>query len=131
MDLLESLRNILGGGKNAVGIPKPKYNALVMREIIKDNDMVAKILILPAMESGMEMATLEKWLIKKGAFVNKGDKVAIINFAGEQLEVIAKHEGEVVLFLQNKGDVVVVGDALCILGDATTDANILMAMGAN
>lgn len=130
MDLLDSLRNILGGGKNAVGIPKPKYNALLMREIIRDNNMVAKILLLPAMEVGMEMGVLEKWLIKKGATIEKGDKIAIINYKGKQLEIIAKHEGMAVLFLHNNGDMVVVGDAMCILGDATTDANILMAMGA-
>lgn len=70
---------------------------------------------LPFLAEGVEEATVSFWQVDEGDTVNEGDDLVEMSTSKAVFNVPAPVSGKVVEILVGEGDVVKVGDVLCII----------------
>ncbi len=76
---------------------------------------------LPKLGQTMENAVIEKWHVKEGDLINKGDVVVEITTDKATLEVESFVSGTVRKILANEGEEKVVGTVIALVGEANED----------
>jgi len=75
---------------------------------------------IPKLDEIQETATINKWHVKIGDRIKKGDKIATIETLKVNFDIEAESEGIVLEIRYKEGDTVPVGEVICIIGDETS-----------
>ncbi len=75
------------------------------------------VVTVPKLGQTMESAVVERWLVKEGDFVKKGDVILEITTDKATLEVESYVEGTVLKILANEGEEKAVGEIIAVVGE--------------
>ncbi|GHO82926.1 2-oxoglutarate dehydrogenase complex dihydrolipoyllysine-residue succinyltransferase [Dictyobacter formicarum] len=78
---------------------------------------------VPALGESIVDATIASWLKKEGDVVKRGDTLAELETDKINVEVNAEQDGVLQKVLKQVGDVVAVGEAICIIGEGAAASN--------
>ncbi len=78
---------------------------------------MAKTLVMPKLGVTMDEGRIIEWKIEQGSFVKKGDLLVVIESDKLALEYESPNEGYLTKILAQPGDVIPVGEPICLVGE--------------